>query len=360
MGFTGFLEHSRDLQGSKWSISSLSLATASSNVSSVQGNIQRCAGAVLLGSSLWDLERMPVRSPESVQSNLISWRNAWQAEVLSHVLSHYEERNDVCMCLSLATAFGVNNESDPMLVQKVVRWSIAATGILSRLRHYVAAAQLIKRSPLAEVQSLSRRGTRFFTRCGNLTCKRVFEPTKGLDAQGRRADAVPSGSNSYRHAQPRRSTDCAKCNTRPGFCFVCGEDVLGLYVACQVCGHGGHPKHIRSWFEGGQKKCPSGCGHICVMGRVQVGEQQSGANDAKGYGSRESYANWRRFHQNRKNSPSPPEPPSPWSKIGPIYEPPSRSQNSGMVVQARRRSLSQEKPRKSSTVSTTTQIDRAP
>lgn len=38
--------------------------------------------------------------------------------------------------------------------------------------------------------------------------------------------------------------------------------VKGLFVWCQVCGHGGHLKHIRDWHKM-ETRCPAGCGHEC-------------------------------------------------------------------------------------------------
>lgn len=39
--------------------------------------------------------------------------------------------------------------------------------------------------------------------------------------------------------------------------------VKGLYSWCEVCGHGGHTKHLKEWFSK-HSWCPTGCGHVCL------------------------------------------------------------------------------------------------
>ena len=66
---------------------------------------------------------------------------------------------------------------------------------------------------------------------------------------------------------------CGKCAMKKAVCAVCGKNVMGLFTACQLCGHGGHVKCIRDWFAGvcgsGQYQfakntgCPAGCGCLC-------------------------------------------------------------------------------------------------
>ena len=46
-------------------------------------------------------------------------------------------------------------------------------------------------------------------------------------------------------------------------CFLCHEPVVGMYVWCPGCGHGGHLEHALQWFGASQEMCPTGCGHRC-------------------------------------------------------------------------------------------------
>jgi len=41
------------------------------------------------------------------------------------------------------------------------------------------------------------------------------------------------------------------------------SSVKGLFVWCQVCGHGGHLQHMQDWLKK-NRKCPAGCGHECT------------------------------------------------------------------------------------------------
>lgn len=45
-------------------------------------------------------------------------------------------------------------------------------------------------------------------------------------------------------------------------CGVCRISVRGLSSVCLLCQHGGHPNHIKSWFEQ-EESCPMGCGCSC-------------------------------------------------------------------------------------------------
>ena len=42
------------------------------------------------------------------------------------------------------------------------------------------------------------------------------------------------------------------------------NSVRGMFVWCQVCGHGGHLQHIQEWLKA-HTQCPTGCGHNCVQ-----------------------------------------------------------------------------------------------
>jgi hypothetical protein len=46
--------------------------------------------------------------------------------------------------------------------------------------------------------------------------------------------------------------------------------VRGFSFFCALCGHGGHPNHLKRWFEQ-SSECPAGCG-------CQCGESLSGSS----------------------------------------------------------------------------------
>ncbi|KAF4742797.1 hypothetical protein FOZ63_003558, partial [Perkinsus olseni] len=58
---------------------------------------------------------------------------------------------------------------------------------------------------------------------------------------------------------------CSHCHKNNRSCVVCGKNVKGLWLACQVCGHGGHVMHMTDWFTTQKYEiCPSpNCGHVC-------------------------------------------------------------------------------------------------
>ncbi len=46
-------------------------------------------------------------------------------------------------------------------------------------------------------------------------------------------------------------------------CSLCDMAVRGLHTVCLRCRHGGHPEHMKKWFEE-HEMCPAGCGCCCV------------------------------------------------------------------------------------------------
>ncbi|CAN0139401.1 unnamed protein product, partial [Hapterophycus canaliculatus] len=65
----------------------------------------------------------------------------------------------------------------------------------------------------------------------------------------------PSGST---------STWCTKCAQHTPMCPLCDVPVVGRYIECPGCHHGGHADHMMSWFSI-SRECPvETCDHECV------------------------------------------------------------------------------------------------
>ena len=47
-------------------------------------------------------------------------------------------------------------------------------------------------------------------------------------------------------------------------CAVCNVLVRGMVMCCPSCGHGGHAKHVKAWFKGGERCAYPGCECRCV------------------------------------------------------------------------------------------------
>jgi len=79
------------------------------------------------------------------------------------------------------------------------------------------------------------------------------------------ANAVIKSSDIERvSAMNTLSTSINQQRPQGAGCSVCQLPVRGLYSWCQGCGHGGHAKHMRTWFQG-NLECPTGCGHRCQL-----------------------------------------------------------------------------------------------
>ncbi|GKZ00061.1 hypothetical protein MPSEU_000959500 [Mayamaea pseudoterrestris] len=59
-------------------------------------------------------------------------------------------------------------------------------------------------------------------------------------------------------------TYCESCRNFAFRCVICDTAVRGLFTICDACGHGGHVRHLTSWFAL-HEECPTGCGCLCVM-----------------------------------------------------------------------------------------------
>jgi hypothetical protein len=56
---------------------------------------------------------------------------------------------------------------------------------------------------------------------------------------------------------------CRSCQDYAFRCSICDMAVRGLFTICDLCGHGGHVEHMKSWFSE-HVECPTGCGCNCA------------------------------------------------------------------------------------------------
>lgn len=57
---------------------------------------------------------------------------------------------------------------------------------------------------------------------------------------------------------------CHSCQDFAFRCIICDNAVRGLFILCELCGHGGHVNHLAQWFSN-HNECPSGCGCQCTF-----------------------------------------------------------------------------------------------
>ena len=57
---------------------------------------------------------------------------------------------------------------------------------------------------------------------------------------------------------------CQNCNSYALSCSICQDIIRGTILFCTACGHGGHPAHLKKWFEL-NTECPSGCDCRCLL-----------------------------------------------------------------------------------------------
>ncbi|XP_015789325.1 GATOR complex protein WDR59 isoform X2 [Tetranychus urticae] len=66
------------------------------------------------------------------------------------------------------------------------------------------------------------------------------------------------------HCPTSSSSQCMECKRLNLNCSLCNISVRGIVSFCQVCGHGGHAKHMFNWFTNNDN-CPTGCGCKCIL-----------------------------------------------------------------------------------------------
>ena len=158
-------------------------------------------------------------------------------QYIRKALQVYQEMNDIITVLVVgAVALFAADHSVAQLVdqKKYYRWCRSLLDVLRKLGLSQLAAEFVFFSPIADVRSISHSRTSIIVACPS--CKRE---------------------------QELASATCSKCSNRLSECSLCGEQVKGLWVACQGCGHGGHVKHLDEWFKH-YSVCPvPDCGHAC-------------------------------------------------------------------------------------------------
>ena len=162
-------------------------------------------------------------------------RDEWLRVTVAGSIEQYRLLNNLFMCLVLGSfcIFSTDKHLTSLVSMELfITWSCRYVELLRRLELFELAAFFVSASPVLEVRALSHNGTIFKVGCSS--CGEYLE-----------------------------SSSCKRCSTDSNICSICGDAVLGLWVACQVCGHGGHLKHVQWWLRNGNTGCPEGCGHSC-------------------------------------------------------------------------------------------------
>ena len=74
---------------------------------------------------------------------------------------------------------------------------------------------------------------------------------------------------------------CVDCRDFAIYCAICMASVRCTAFFCASCGHGGHPDHVKTWFEQ-SVECPTGCGCRCQELGVSLKTSPSFAEPGEG------------------------------------------------------------------------------
>ncbi|KAL5261058.1 hypothetical protein ACHWQZ_G006940 [Mnemiopsis leidyi] len=127
---------------------------------------------------------------------------------------------------------------DPMSLGEVeINWFHSYIDLLSRFRLWTVLAAVVAQAP-DPIKVLNAKSviTSMCTKCST------------NDKVGSKRAVLHNGL-------------CSRCGI-VAVCSLCRITVKGLYIWCQGCCHGGHPDHMRQWFQR-NVLCPAACGHAC-------------------------------------------------------------------------------------------------
>eukprot|EP00731_Ephydatia_muelleri_P024253 Em0016g524a len=169
-------------------------------------------------------KHVPNETSATVQLN----RSKWEFnEVVASMLKFYAEKGDVQTSVSILIVLGELGKtlvSDSLTKQ----WFSTYIDLLMQKQLWNISSLVIKLCPLPEISEMNQQSTYYHITCGK--CNKLIE---------------------------RKGWQCSRCEKIFSTCSVCNGTVKGLFVWCQVCGHGGHLKHIRDWHKT-ETRCPAG------------------------------------------------------------------------------------------------------
>ncbi|OII74744.1 uncharacterized protein cubi_00297 [Cryptosporidium ubiquitum] len=218
------------------------------------------------------LEVFGVRILQEQKYRHIIQRKGSQKEVFDSILNELSVQsnmNNVVICLLIVNNLlpCITPPESPVLKAYLlmqVKWTLNLVILLRKLGLFCLSAQVIKSSQIKEIRNLGRENISE----SNFYCGSIIQPND-QDSSNESTSYCNKQINSEKillakNFQPRSDLhSCLKCNSSKNICVICSEPVLGLWVGCPCCRHGGHPKHIQEWFLS-NSICPSGCGHLCL------------------------------------------------------------------------------------------------
>lgn len=188
--------------------------------------------------SLLSIPPQQQQSTTSTFTQAIASATFWDPSgVVSDALRHHAAMGDIQTAACLLTVLGERRAglSGRLGHVEQEQWLGSYVDVLSRCKLWNVATQIIKLSWLPAIHQLNQQSTRFNSCCGQ--CSKPLQRSGWL---------------------------CDRCHTSTAtaLCSVCHQVVRGLYAWCQGCAHGGHLVHMQQWMRK-NRKCPTGCGHLC-------------------------------------------------------------------------------------------------
>lgn len=175
-------------------------------------------------------------------------------KLIQHYWKYSDQVTSVLLCLFLMDAFNYRNldKSNTDLLCEELRNTKFSNGLFSASALDVVFTHLKELSELLLCWEIHT---------GSAKVQKLIQPLN-LNR------FLLTGSKSLNYKKQHIFTKhlknkCTSCEKEYLICCLCLGPVNGMAVFCEQCGHGGHLKHLKSWFRH-DYRCPAACGHNCL------------------------------------------------------------------------------------------------
>jgi len=156
--------------------------------------------------------------------------------IVYQILDYYSEYGDPQTCVAIIAVLGKDIKLEK---QRVLEWYLSYIELLTRLKLFTYASDLINGSSESYINNMNKQSTSIRISCGK--CGSVLQ----------------------------KGTVCDNCKSRTNICTICHLPVFGCYFWCQKCGHGGHMDHMINWFKK-YGYCPACSAKADVVQRITI------------------------------------------------------------------------------------------
>ena len=219
---------------------------------------------------LWNLLAVSLdllsHSETNSEANMINWKESVLGlPLLYRILNHLIELNDVQVLATLICILGGSAKTIDLLKPRKIDSNKFSQSILMNMKRmtkdYFENILLSYVSILAKWGALLQATEVLKQTSLPPSCDDDFhEQTEYMPGLGLLCSRCGVPANEF--YGKKQAIWCMDCDTYAVNCAVCNNCVKSDCYFCPSCGHGGHPSHMKEWFQV-CPDCPTGCGCRC-------------------------------------------------------------------------------------------------